>query len=163
MGEDSRSIANSVVQIDASQMRSGRMRQKSTIIADPVPEELSAAEDETPPWRPSEPHIVQLEMNSQTSFDVYYFDKDGQGMVRQFAHEAGVIAFLKSLIRPRMTDRGNSKLADFDAEQLADRAMTLAHNFRVANINLETLLTHDVTKEMIASGRDLTPLRGFLR
>lgn len=161
---DSKSIAAGVIQIDSTKMRAGQVRRRSQIVTEPIREE-ALPDEETPPWRPTEPHIVQIEMNSKNSFDVYL--NNPRPTVQPFTSQVALTAFLKAKIRTAMLRNSNGPATmrdvEWESEHLTDRVLTLVANFRVANLDLNEFRAWDVTREMLEHEGNLKAKRGFLR
>lgn len=160
---DSRRLADSVVQIDSTPMRSGQTRRRSQIIADPVAEEASR-DQELESWRPTEPHVVQVEQMARSQWDVYVSSPKPD--VHHFVRHEAVSAYLRSRIRTAMMalePRPSPADIAYECEQLAERVLTIAANFRVANLDLLELRTWDIVPEMVAAEGNLKHRRGFLR
>lgn len=159
-----------VVQIDSDPMRAGGMRRRSTVIADPVLEEVGESED-VPPWRPREPFLVQIEMLSRTEYEVYFYDqKTLEPGVHSFPSIEQLAAFVRGVfIRPVVVKQQGVSMREADpiAEEIVQRAITYATNYRLANIDLRDLQVLVVRLDEVGEvdGRpiDLSRYRGWLR
>lgn len=160
---DARKLAERVIQIDSTPMRSGQTRRLSQIIADPVAEEVGQ-DQAVEKWRPTEPHVIQVEQMARQAWDVYV--SAPQSAVHHFTVHTAVAAFLRSKIRVSMLARDpRPSPADvaYESDQLAERVLTIAANFRVANLDLLELRAWDIVPEMVEAEGNLKRLRGFLR
>lgn len=160
---DGRKLADGVIQIDSAPMRSGQTRRRSQIIADPVAEEIGQ-DQSVEKWRPTEPHIVQVEQLGRQEWDVYV--SAPASAVHHFTVHTAVAAFLRSKIRVSMLAREpRPSPADvaYESDQLAERVLTIAANYRVANLDLLELRAWDIVPEMIEAEGNLKHRRGFLR
>jgi hypothetical protein len=123
----------------------------SIVIFDPTTE---AEMNEIAYWRPTEPNVIQIEMEGDFEYALYrapetveeYADPD---LLRFQVHQMIRIYMLKRYMsEKRLPD------IEYEVERLTDLGMAIMSNYRIANIYLETQTVEKIIP-VRETGRDV--------